>query len=180
MQNEPVYGLHPIGIITDTAMRHIFLRQRLVVSDDDPTKDKTVDEGKLVKRENVGGPGKTCWFKEADELTEDPDICFCNGVSPDCRDYTLQALIHHMDNKIEMERKMKAEKVQGGHIEQTLSAKDMKQHETKTIFLIDEIKSKEHSVGRTVFVVTVGQMKHFQIFLKPVRLIPMPKISEFF
>ena len=157
--------------LTDT-MREVFLLPRLVVSDDDPTKDKTVEEEKLVKRENVGGPGKTCWFKEADELVEDPKICFCMGVSPDCRDYTLQALIHQMDNKIEMERQKKAGDKQDDHIEKTLSAKDMKQHETKTIFLIDKKDSKTHSVGRTVFVVTVGQMKHCQIFLKSVHRIP--------
>ncbi len=170
VRNEPVFGLHSekASIMPDD----VFPLPRLIVTDADPT----IDEAEVVKRENVGGPGKTCWFKNADELTEHPMICFAKGVSPDCRDYTLQALIHRMDNCIEHEIKASDAKIDP--IEKKLSERDRKHHETKAIFLIDQKNSKKHSVGRTVFFVTVGQMKHFQIFLKTVLITPFYKSTN--
>ncbi len=173
VRNEPVFGLHSekASIMPMPAPE---LRRRLIVTDDDPTKDTSVDEAKVVHRENVGGPGKTCWFKNADELTEHPMICFAKGVSPDCRDYTLQKLIHEMDNCI---LQIKASDDKTDRIEK-LSEMDRQHRETKAIFVIDKKNSKKHSVGRTVFFVTVGQMKHSQISLKSVPITPFHKSQE--
>jgi hypothetical protein len=149
--------------------KRVFLAPRLIVADDDPT--QVVDKSKIAKRENVGGSNKACYFKAADQLTENPNICFGMDVSPDCRDYALQALLHQMDNKIYMGHEIEASVQQetGNKIDKVLTEKDQSLHETKTIFLINKKNPKKHSVGRMVFLVTVGQMKHFQISLKPVK-----------
>ncbi len=145
----------------------VFALPRLIVADYD-----AAIESELVKRENVGGPGKTCWFKAADELTENADICFGMGVSPDCRDYTLQALLQQMDHEIVQVQKckFKGRLNSEDHVEKILSSKDKKQHATRTVFLLNKHKKepKKHIVGRTVFYVTVGQMKHSKICLKSV------------
>ena len=147
----------------------VFALPRLIVADYDPE-----IQSELVKRDNVGGPGKTCWFKAADELTENPDICFGMGVSPDCRDYTLQALLQQMDHEIIQVQKRRFEGQQNSedNVENFLSGKDREQLATRTVFMLNKHNKypKKHLVGRTVFYVTVGQMKHSKIFSKSVHL----------
>ncbi len=145
----------------------VFTLPRLIIADQDP------DESKIVKRDNVGGPGKTCWFKEADELTENPEICFGMGVSPESRDYTLQALLQKMDNdliKKQQSRSGLGRPDRENHIENYLNDKDKEHHATRTVFMVNKNKkdSNKNLVGRTVFYVTVGQMKHSRIFPRSV------------
>ena len=101
---------------------HVLLRPRLIVADDDPAIND-----KLIKRENVGG--KTCWFKEADELTENPKICFGMGVSPNCRYHTLQALLLRMDNQIIAGHEDQNGVVHNDEIEKSLNERDKKHHD---------------------------------------------------
>jgi hypothetical protein len=141
--------------------QQIKLYPRLIVTDD----DSTIEECKHVKR------GKQCWIKTVDESTENPNICFCMDVAPECKDYRLQALLHRMD-KMLLEDEAEGGRERLSLASESLDAKiekiERKQKLARTIFPIDPHKEKNKSskIGRTVFYVTVGQMKHTQIVLR--------------
>jgi hypothetical protein len=182
------------------------LHPRFIVVDDDPNlklkdapkEQKTIScqvfgkDSTLFRRDNVGGPGKTCWFKTDTNVKEPGKICFANGVSPESKDYTLQVLLNQMDKKLMEDYHENHSAVQeaatDNDIHQKLYNIERQQKLERTIFAIDtenddapqqnkkknkNKKGEKESVrsdrrtGRTVFYVTVGQMKHTRIFLKP-------------
>ena len=151
--------------ITATAS-HISLYPRLIVTDDD-----SIEKSKRAERMVQG---KQCLFKPADEFTETPDVCFCMEVGPECKDYRLQAMLHQMDTIL------LKDDVGGGEfddwgdkeydsVEDKINDIVRKQQLARSIYPVDPRAKKNKRIGRTVFYVTVGQMKHTQIILKKVQ-----------
>jgi hypothetical protein len=155
------------AITSAAAVSQIQVFQRLIVTDDD-----SIEKSKRAERTVQGKP---CLFKLADELTENPDICFCMDVAPECKDYRLQALLHQMDKML-----LEGQTDSGGYpgdgadqdefesVEEKIKDIERKQKLARSVFAIDTQNKKKNRIGRSVFYVTVGQMKHTQIVLKPV------------
>ncbi len=161
---------------------------------DVPKTEKTIDrvvygkQSTLIKRDNVGG--KTCWFKVDDNASERGKVCFAKGVSPESKDYTLQVLLNRMDNALieDYHQNHSADsEAADNDIHKKVQKFERQQNLDRTIFSIDtrnddykqktkrngrnktgveKSESKDRRTGRTVFYVTVGQMKHTRIFLK--------------
>ena len=175
---------------------NVTLHPRFVVVEDDPyikLKDVPKEE-KVISRavygkesalfsRNVGG--KTCWFKVDDKVSETGNICFANGVSPDSKEYMLQDLLHRMDKVlIDDYHQSRSAVVADDEIHKKVQKLERTQQLNKTIFAIDTQddddipnkkkgkkkhgeKKSDRRTGRTVLYLTVGQMKHTRMFLKP-------------
>jgi hypothetical protein len=143
----------------------------------------------LFRRDIIGGP---TWFRVDDHSTEIGKICFATDVSPETRDCSLQNLLLKMDNAIlsdfEERDNMTSEENADQNIadvdavQKRVQAFTRKQVMNRTIFSYDEtrprnrkgkhrasddeIYASDRRKGRTVFYVTVGQMKHTRIKIK--------------
>ena len=150
--------------VADPHAAQFVLHPRLIVTDDD-----SIEESKRAERKVLE---KKCFFKTADELTENPDICFCMDVAPECKDYRLQALVHKMDRLLLDDEADDDGDAEGENesVQDKIKKIERQQRLARTVFGIDPQKKKNKKIGRTVFYVTVGQMKHTQIFLKTVLL----------
>ena len=132
-------------------------------------------ECSLFKRSILSAP---TWFKVDDDSKEHGKICFAKNVSPEIRECSLQNLLHEMDKKIiqtECGDDSGDESADGDAVKSRLHAFARKQVIDRTIFAYDkaasknsasgddEVRASDRRRGRTVFYVTVGQMKHTRI-----------------
>jgi hypothetical protein len=176
---EPEVELHPrFVVVEDDAYLNL---KEVPKTEQKIEREVYGKKSTLIRRDNVGG--KTCWFKLDDNLSERGKVCFAKGVSPESKDYTLQVLLNRMDKEL-------MEDYHNSHSADPAAAEDQihkkvqnfsrQQNLDRTVFSIDsqddetrktkkgknKDKFKDRRAGRTVFYVTVGQMKHTRIFLK--------------
>jgi hypothetical protein len=181
---EPKVDLHPRFIVVEDDstlnLKEVPQTEKII------TRSIYGKQTTLFKRDKVGGD-KTCWFRADDNSSERGKVCFAKGVSPESMDYTLQVLLNRMDETL-------IDDYHQNHSTDPAAADDdtqqkvqkfvRKQHLDRMIFSIDtkpdddapkkkkkwgktgEEESPDRRTGRTVFYVTVGQMKHTRIMLK--------------
>ena len=171
----------PVGA-SETAQPQIQMYPRfLVVPDNETLKLKEEKSNTTVK--NIGGKdyklfkrevtGVSTWFRVADEYHEHGKICFAKEVSPETQEFSLQHLLHKMDEAImdsnldDEDSDDDAENVSG-----RVKAFVRKQAIDRTIFSYDpsskkgDVCASDNRKGRTVFYVTVGQIKQTRITIK--------------
>jgi hypothetical protein len=186
----PTVELHPrFVVVEDTGDPSVKLKERKEKSISVPVFGKPTT---LISREN--DDKKTSrWFKVDDDSSGSGKICFAKGVSPEIKGYALQVLLNQMDKKL-MEDYYESRNdgddtnsnAVGNDIHQKVRDLERQQNLDRTVFAIDtqcdedipmkkrgkktkdekESTSKDRRSGRTVFYVTVGQMKHTRIILK--------------
>jgi hypothetical protein len=134
------------------------------------------DDKKKFHRDNVGG--KSRWFVYADDSKEKPHgvICSVKEIDTNAQKLFLQALLIQMDNKLHQHkenclRKRKQEDGMPRKLEESERALNINLlvygcSDKSTGIKPDQDALIDRSSGRTVFYLTVGQMKYWRISIK--------------